>query len=93
MNIRPFELDDWPAVEAIYTAGIATGQATFELEPPALEQFVASHTPELASTTAAGATYSPSNGAAPSSASTEFTDRSLANTLHINEYPCRWPLI
>lgn len=26
--------DDWPAVERIYAAGIATGDATFETEPP-----------------------------------------------------------
>jgi L-amino acid N-acyltransferase YncA len=31
--------DDWPAVERIYAAGIATGDATFETEPPAWEAF------------------------------------------------------
>lgn len=31
--------DDWPRVEAIYRAGIATGNATFEAEPPSWEQF------------------------------------------------------
>ena len=30
---------DWPSVEAIYTAGIATGHATFETEPPSWEEF------------------------------------------------------
>lgn len=30
---------DWPAVEEIYRAGIATGNATFEAEPPSWEQF------------------------------------------------------
>ncbi|MGY4721093.1 MULTISPECIES: GNAT family N-acetyltransferase [Actinomycetes] len=31
---RPMTPADWPAVEAIYRAGIATGHATFEAEPP-----------------------------------------------------------
>jgi phosphinothricin acetyltransferase len=31
--------DDWPAVERIYAAGIATGDATFETEPPSWEAF------------------------------------------------------
>ena len=30
---------DWPAVERIYAAGIATGDATFEAEPPTWEAF------------------------------------------------------
>ncbi|MFS0866369.1 N-acetyltransferase family protein [Microbacterium sp. 179-B 1A2 NHS] len=30
---------DWPAVEAIYREGIATGNATFEREPPGWEAF------------------------------------------------------
>lgn len=30
---------DWPQVQAIYAAGIATGHATFESEPPTWEQF------------------------------------------------------
>jgi L-amino acid N-acyltransferase YncA len=30
---------DWPAVEAIYAAGIATGDATFEVVPPTWEAF------------------------------------------------------
>ncbi|AYG05321.1 N-acetyltransferase family protein [Gryllotalpicola protaetiae] len=30
---------DWPAVHAIYAEGIATGNATFESEPPAWEKF------------------------------------------------------
>ena len=37
--IRPLGPRDWPAVEAIYAAGIATGEATFETEPPSWEQF------------------------------------------------------
>src|SRR5918999_1450678 len=31
--------DDWQAVERIYAAGIATGEATFETEPPSWEEF------------------------------------------------------
>ena len=30
---------DWPAVQAIYAAGIATGEATFEIEPPSWAEF------------------------------------------------------
>ena len=36
---------DWPAVRAIYQAGIATGQATFETEPPMWEMWDAGHLP------------------------------------------------
>ena len=35
--------DDWPAVEAIYAEGIATGTATFETEPPDYDAFDAGH--------------------------------------------------
>jgi L-amino acid N-acyltransferase YncA len=31
--------EDWPAVEAIYAEGIATGDATFETAPPSWEEF------------------------------------------------------
>ncbi len=31
--------DDWPDVNAIYAEGIATGDATFETEPPSWEEF------------------------------------------------------
>ena len=31
--------DDWPEVERIYAAGIATGDATFEADPPTWEAF------------------------------------------------------
>jgi L-amino acid N-acyltransferase YncA len=37
--IRPLVPADWPAVEAIYRDGIATGHATFESEPPDWEAF------------------------------------------------------
>jgi L-amino acid N-acyltransferase YncA len=33
---------DWPAVEAIYAEGIATGNATFETSPPTFAEFDAS---------------------------------------------------
>jgi L-amino acid N-acyltransferase YncA len=38
--------DDWPAVEAIYRAGIATGHATFEAEPPTWETFDRTRLPD-----------------------------------------------
>jgi len=38
-EIRPLTPEDWPRVEAIYAAGIATGDATFETEPPSWEEF------------------------------------------------------
>ncbi len=37
--------EDWPAVERIYAEGIATGQATFETEPPSWEEFDAGRLP------------------------------------------------
>lgn len=33
-RIRPMAAGDWPGVEAVYREGIATGNATFETEPP-----------------------------------------------------------
>lgn len=39
--------EDWPAVREIYAEGIATGDATFETEPPTLERFRATHLPAL----------------------------------------------
>ncbi len=35
--------EDWPAVRAIYAEGIATGDATFETEPPSREEWDATH--------------------------------------------------
>ena len=35
--------EDWPAVEAIYREGIATGNATFETETPGWEKWNANH--------------------------------------------------
>ena len=37
--LRPMLEPDWPAVAAIYAAGIATGNATFEVEPPSWSDF------------------------------------------------------
>lgn len=45
--VRPLVAGDWPAVEAIYAAGIATGNATFETEPPSWEDFDAAKLPDL----------------------------------------------
>jgi L-amino acid N-acyltransferase YncA len=39
LEVRAMRADDWPAVERIYAAGIATGDATFETEPPTWEAF------------------------------------------------------
>jgi len=38
-SIFPLTHAYWPEVAAIYRAGIATGHATFETEPPAWEEF------------------------------------------------------
>jgi L-amino acid N-acyltransferase YncA len=39
-DLRP---DDWPEVEAIFRDGIATGVATFEVEPPSWEAWDDAH--------------------------------------------------
>lgn len=39
VTVRPLDSADWAAVETIYREGIATGNATFEAEPPSWEQF------------------------------------------------------
>jgi phosphinothricin acetyltransferase len=46
VELRPLASDDWPRVEAIYREGIATGNATFETEPPSWVEFDASRLPE-----------------------------------------------
>lgn len=50
MLIRPLEATDWPAARAIFEDGIATGDATFEVEPPPWEQWNRAHlaSPRLA---------------------------------------------
>ncbi|MFD1716118.1 GNAT family N-acetyltransferase [Amnibacterium flavum] len=46
--VRAMTAEDWPAVERIYSDGIATGHATFEPSPPASwEAFIESKHPEL----------------------------------------------
>ena len=48
VSSRPMTPADWPAVEAVYRAGIATGHATFEAEPPPdWEVFAAGKRPDL----------------------------------------------
>lgn len=39
VGIRELRAPDWEAVRSIYAAGIATGQATLEKEPPSWEAF------------------------------------------------------
>jgi phosphinothricin acetyltransferase len=41
--VEPMRPEDWPAVRAIYAAGIATGDATFETAPPSWEAWDAAH--------------------------------------------------
>jgi phosphinothricin acetyltransferase len=43
VQIEPMRADDWPAARAIYTQGIATGDATFDTEAPDWEQWDAGH--------------------------------------------------
>jgi len=38
-HIRALTADDWPEVERIYAAGIETGHATFEAQPPTWDAF------------------------------------------------------
>jgi len=45
VTIVPLTAEHWPDVERIYAAGIATGQATFESEPPTWEAFDAGRLP------------------------------------------------
>jgi L-amino acid N-acyltransferase YncA len=39
LRLAPLHVDHWPAVEAIYADGIATGHATFEATPPTWQAF------------------------------------------------------
>jgi phosphinothricin acetyltransferase len=56
IRIRPLDAADWPAVEAIYREGIATGNATFESQPPGWSTFDAEKitTPRMVATTGDG---------------------------------------
>jgi phosphinothricin acetyltransferase len=47
VGVREMEPSDWPRVRAIYAAGIATGNATFETEPPEWDVWNRGHLPEL----------------------------------------------
>jgi L-amino acid N-acyltransferase YncA len=44
--IEAMRAEDWPAVRAIYEAGIATGDATFETKAPAWEAWDRDHLPK-----------------------------------------------
>jgi L-amino acid N-acyltransferase YncA/DNA-binding transcriptional ArsR family regulator len=46
VTIRPLRARDWPAVRRIYAEGIATGDATFETEPPSRESLQAAWLPD-----------------------------------------------
>ena len=43
MRLRDLRSDDWPEVAAIYTAGIATRNATFETQAPSWPEWDAGH--------------------------------------------------
>jgi L-amino acid N-acyltransferase YncA len=43
MEIRALDESDWPAVSAVYAEGIATGNATFEVDVPSWERWDAAH--------------------------------------------------
>src|ERR1700728_1054015 len=48
VSIQPMQAQHWPAVRAIYQAGIDTGHATFESEAPgSFETWLQSHVAEL----------------------------------------------
>jgi len=47
ITLRPLQPADWPQVADIYAAGIATGNATFETEPPDWTTWDASHRSDL----------------------------------------------
>ena len=55
-EIREMDAADWPAVEQIFAAGIAEGEATFEIETPTWPAFDAGklRTPRLVAVDAAG---------------------------------------
>jgi phosphinothricin acetyltransferase len=46
MRVENMKPEDWPEVRAIYEAGIATGNATFETEPPSWKSWDLSHLAE-----------------------------------------------
>jgi L-amino acid N-acyltransferase YncA len=46
MELEPMRPEDWPAVRAIYEAGIATGDATFETTAPEWPAWDGAHLPD-----------------------------------------------
>ncbi|HUC15776.1 MAG TPA: GNAT family N-acetyltransferase [Acidimicrobiales bacterium] len=46
-EIRKMRPEDWPQVSDIYAAGIATGHATFETEPPTWASWDSAHRQDL----------------------------------------------
>lgn len=47
LTVVPLEAEHWPAVRSIYLDGIATGNATFEIDAPTWEAWDAGHLPNL----------------------------------------------
>jgi L-amino acid N-acyltransferase YncA len=47
LEVRTMHSEDWPPVSDIYAAGISTGNATFETEPPPWETWDPSHRSDL----------------------------------------------
>ena len=47
LTTRPMSAGDWPRVEQIYAAGIATGNATFETRTPSWEAWDSGHRADL----------------------------------------------
>ena len=45
-SIEPFDRNDWEEIREIYSAGIATGDATFETEAPSWEKWDSGHLAE-----------------------------------------------
>ncbi len=45
VTVRPLVAADWPVVRTIYVEGIASGDATFETQPPEWEEWHASRLP------------------------------------------------
>ncbi len=46
LEFRPIVPSDWERVRQIYREGLATGQASFETEPPTWERWDADHLPD-----------------------------------------------
>ena len=65
--VRELTERDWPAVRAIYAAGIATGNATFETSVPSWSHWDATHLPgqRLAAVLGAGGPAAPAEPTGP----------------------------